>query len=209
MQSDFHRSQLPPVEDEQEEWVPEEGEWGLGEPEQAGTYPRVGGASARRGRRRLGRSMTLRGLLGLLLLLLLAVVLWWGARTLFPPPVATPTPAVVATLRPLATPTPAATTAATVSVVTPVPTPTPAPKVAAISVGQTVLIGGTDEEGIRFRSGPGLDYVTLVVLEEGTKLKALEGPQEADGFVWWRLEMEDGTIGWAAEEWLEPISATD
>ncbi|MBC8448771.1 MAG: SH3 domain-containing protein [Chloroflexi bacterium] len=209
MQNEFDRPELPPYEDEVEEWTPEEVAWGVDEPEQPGIYPRVARAGSSRSRRRLGRSMTLRGLLGLLLLLLLAVAVWWGARMIFPPAEATPTPAAAATLPPLATPTPAVTTAATVSVATPMPSPTPTPRAPAISVGQTVRIGGTDEEGIRFRLGPGLDYVTLGVLEEGVSLKVLEGPEQADGFVWWRLEMEDGTIGWAADDWLEPVSGTD
>ncbi|MDH7485743.1 MAG: SH3 domain-containing protein [Anaerolineae bacterium] len=201
------RPAFPPYADE-EEWTPGEVTSEVEGTEQAGVYPRATRAGVRAGRRRLGRSMTLRGLLALLVLLLLAVVLWWSARALFPPPVATPTAAAAATSLPLATPTPAITAAATVSAVTSVPSPTPTPQ-AAIAVGQMVQISGTEEEGIRFRSGPGLDYATLDILQEGVRLKVLEGPEQADGFAWWRLEMEDGTVGWAAGDWLEPISASE
>jgi hypothetical protein len=33
----------------------------------------------------------------------------------------------------------------------------------------------------------------------------LEGPQEADGHVWWRLEDEGGTAGWGSDTWLELV----
>lgn len=207
MQNGPDRPAFPPYEDEAE-WTPEEVTGEADEPEQAGVYPRATRAGFRPGRRRLGRSMTLRGLLALLVLLLLAIVLWWSARALFPPPVTTPSPAAAATSLPLATSTLAITAAATVSTATPVPSPTPTPQ-AAIAVGQMVRVSGTDEEGIRFRSGPGLDYATLDILHEGVRLKVLEGPEQADGFVWWRLEMEDGTVGWAAGDWLEPVSASE
>jgi uncharacterized protein YraI len=72
-----------------------------------------------------------------------------------------------------------------------------------------VRVTGTGAEGIRFRSGPGTDYTTLAILEEGAELKVLGGPEEGDGFAWWRLEMDDGTTGWAAEDWLHPFEGTE
>jgi len=68
-----------------------------------------------------------------------------------------------------------------------------------------VRVSGTGEIGLRLRSGPGLDYVTYKIVPEGSVLKVLSGPEEADGFTWWRLEDEDGVVGWAVEEWLEPV----
>ena len=63
-----------------------------------------------------------------------------------------------------------------------------------------------------------LACVALIVLggcaskkfvQDGTILKVLDGPEEADGLTWWRLEDpkeedEDLKIGWGADEWLEP-----
>jgi len=72
-----------------------------------------------------------------------------------------------------------------------------------------VRVTGTDQEGIRLRSGPGTTYGTLAILGEGTKLKVLEGSEVAEGRTWWRLEMEDGTIGWAAGNWLQVVAGAD
>jgi len=145
-------------------------------------------------------------MVGLLLLLLFAVAFWWVARTIFLPPQATPTPSAMGTPGIMRTPALAAPAAEMVSTVTPSPTSTPAAK---ITVGQMVRVSGTEQEGIRFRTGPGLSYITLDILKEGTKLKVLEGPEEGDGYLWWRLVAEDGTVGWAAQDWLRPVAGTE
>jgi hypothetical protein len=133
--------------------------------------------------------------LAIILLLAIAAVagLWWKAFiperpevTLTPSPSPTPTPT--------RTPTPL-----------PPPTPTPTPP-AEITVGGYVKVTGTGIKGLRLRSGPGLDYITFKILEEGSILKVLGGPEEADGYTWWRLEDEAGVIGWSVEDWLEPTS---
>lgn len=114
-----------------------------------------------------------------------------------------PTPTVRGTQ---GTDTPVSTSTLPKPTATPPPAPTPTVPASQFTAGQVVRISTMDEEGIRFRSGPGLDYVTVDVLEEGTELKVLEGPVEADGYVWWRLEMGDGTIGWGPEDWLRPLT---
>jgi len=103
---------------------------------------------------------------------------------------ATPTPLLVA-----APPSPTPT-------LTPTPTPTPTP---GIQIGARVRITITDGSGMRFRSGPGTDYITLAIMPDGTEFRVVDGPQEnADG-TWWRLEAEDGTIGWGAANLLELV----
>ncbi|HID87711.1 MAG TPA: SH3 domain-containing protein [Anaerolineae bacterium] len=88
---------------------------------------------------------------------------------------------------------------------TPLPTPTPTPTVPTeITVGGYVKVVGAEEDQLSYRSGPGLKYARLTLLKDGTILKVLEGPEEADGYTWWRLEDEDGFIGWAADDWLVP-----
>lgn len=74
-----------------------------------------------------------------------------------------------------------------------------------IEPGGFVAIQGTNSLGLRFRIGPGLNYATADVYDEGTRFKVLEGPELANEINWWRLEGEDGTIGWAAGEFLEPV----
>jgi hypothetical protein len=148
----------------------------------------------------------LRAVLGVFLVVLLGVSAWWGVRALLLPSTSTPTPAAIWTPAPLALPLPSPTPAGSRPAEAALATPTPVPAVASIGVGQRVRVAGTDQEGIRLRGEPGVDYATLLIVEEGVVLKVLGGPQEADGYRWWQLEMEDGTVGWAVEDWLEPVS---
>jgi uncharacterized protein YraI len=73
-----------------------------------------------------------------------------------------------------------------------------------ITVGGYVKVVGAEADQLSYRSGPGLKYARLALLKDGTILKVLDGPEEADGYTWWRLQDEDGFIGWAADDWLEP-----
>lgn len=85
---------------------------------------------------------------------------------------------------------------------TPTPTPTPLP---GIAVGARVRVIITDGSGMRFRTGPGSGYITLAIVPDGTVFKVVDGPVESEGRTWWRLEAEDGTIGWGAAELLELV----
>jgi hypothetical protein len=50
-----------------------------------------------------------------------------------------------------------------------------------------------------------LQSTTLKTVIDGTRLLILEGPREADGLRWWRLQdRADGAEGWAAETYLTP-----
>lgn len=86
----------------------------------------------------------------------------------------------------------------------PIPTVLPTPP-GDITVGIRVRVVGTGVDKLRLRSGPGLNYVTVTLVDDGHEFQVLEGPQSANGYQWWRLEDSDGTIGWAAANWLEPI----
>ncbi len=143
------------------------------------------------------RGLPLWPLLVIVLLILIVLVSLWNPFAPSPEPtveiVPTLTP-VPPTLPPLPTATP-----------TPFPTPTPTPTVPTkITVGGYVKVVGAEADQLSYRSGPGLNYARLTLLKDGTILKVLDGPEEADGYTWWRLEDEDGFIGWAADDWLEP-----
>jgi len=84
-----------------------------------------------------------------------------------------------------------------------VPTATP-PLPDRIGVGVRVEVSGTGEDNLRLRAGPGTDFATMQIVADGTKFTVLEGPQSQGGYDWWRLEMMDGTIGWAVENFLKP-----
>jgi hypothetical protein len=85
-----------------------------------------------------------------------------------------------------------------------VPTATP-PLPDRVTVGIRVVVAGTGADRLRMRAGPGTDYATMQIVSDGTEFTVLEGPQSQGGFEWWRLEMADGTIGWAVETYLTPI----
>jgi hypothetical protein len=106
----------------------------------------------------------------------------------------TPTPIVpTATLRPTDVPQP-----------TPAPTATPE----GLFAGREAIVSGTGS-ALRLRSDPGLQSTTLKTVADGTRLKILEGPREADGLRWWRLQdQSDGAEGWAAETYLTPAATS-
>lgn len=151
-------------------------------------------------------------------LIALAILLWF----LYPrfsgtgPPATEQAPGTVIAALITATPPPAetATRAPTRSIslvetsVPPSPTPMPALPTATlpakVQAGIYAKVAGTGSGGLRFRSGPGLDFITWRILPEGEILKVTGGPREADGAVWWRALDKTGLVGWAAEQYLVP-----
>jgi hypothetical protein len=115
-------------------------------------------------------------------------------------PLAIPTPTPTATLVPTATALPTLTPTDT-----PVPTATATP-VPVIMPGGQVIVKGTEGQQLRLRAGPALTNATLRILTEGTALKVLEGPEASDGFQWWRVQTDDGLVGWVAGDWLVPVA---
>ena len=110
------------------------------------------------------------------------------------------TPTATPTSLPTATPLPTLTLTPTLA---PTATPTPAPQIAA---GGTVVVQGTGGDKLRLRTAPGLSYDVAASLDDGARLKVLEGPQTADGYTWWKLQTSSGTAGWAAVNWLAPVA---
>ncbi len=112
-----------------------------------------------------------------------------------PPPTATPTTPSLPTLAP-PTDTPL------------LPTPTTPLQ---ITIGAWVKVVGSGDAGLSFRAGPGLENARLKILNDGARLKVLDGPRESDGHTWWRLEEyvdgQAGVIGWTVEQYLEPTGA--
>ncbi len=110
------------------------------------------------------------------------------------PPTATATPRP-----PTATPTP------------PPPTPTsppPTPTLTAnhMAVGSPARV--VARTGINIRQDPTAKSRLLGRFGAGVKLQVLDGPVQADGFTWWRLDDQHGKTGWAADgdskdRWLD------
>ncbi len=144
---------------------------------------------------------TILGALGIstLLCVLFALWVWWTQ----PPAPAPFTPASVSlTLIPAPTTTP-----------TPEPTPTPdasllvTPDASGIVVGGYVQITGTDGQGLRIRSGPGLNTTSLFLGFDTEAFEVRDGPEIVDGFTWWYLvaPVDETRAGWAASAYLVPI----
>ncbi|MBI3151608.1 MAG: SH3 domain-containing protein [Chloroflexi bacterium] len=138
------------------------------------------------------------GFAATLLIITLIVIGWTSPRfspdvgfapadlTMIPAPTHTPNVTVVPTNDPLATPT---------------FDPT------AININGYVQITGTEGEGLRIRSAPGLETETVFRGEEAEVFVVKDGPQSVDGYTWWYLvaPYDETRAGWAAADFLAVI----
>jgi hypothetical protein len=119
---------------------------------------------------------------------------------------ATPQPGASASavVLPTATRKPAATTpgAPTATVVLPVEGTTEPTPFTEIAAGATVVVQGTQGAGLNLREQPTTYAKIVASAPEGEELTVLDGPQDSDGFVWWKLRTSDGKEGWGAAQWL-------
>lgn len=86
--------------------------------------------------------------------------------------------------------------------------PTPAPAISdGIGIGVRVQVSGTGEVGLSIRSDASTQAERRSIAEEGTIFLVTDGPQEADGLVWWFIkdEVDPNIIGWAAADYLTPV----
>jgi hypothetical protein len=175
----------------------------LQQPEPGEAAPRP--PSSRRPRRQStpGLPWQWLGIAFLVVLIVAAVVYVVRGLPAGPPaveePTATPT-AVQPTAAPkVGSPTPLP----TVKPPTSTPELEPSPPQTEIEAGAEVIVAGTGVDGLSFRSGPGTKYARLKTIHDDDIFTVLEGPEEGDDYRWWRLEDEEGTVGWAVEDWLE------
>lgn len=148
-----------------------------------------------------------------LAIIALAILAWflYPRFTGTPEPVARATPPtllvplITATPRPATATRPPATETVIAATLTTAPSVTVEPTIPVkVNRGAYVRVAGTGGFGLRFRSGPGLDFVTWRIVPEGEILLVTGGPREADDFVWWRLVDQSGIVGWAVEQYLVP-----
>ena len=81
----------------------------------------------------------------------------------------------------------------------------------------TITVGGyvrvAAPAGLSFREAANTSGTLIELLETGTVLSVIGGPQQAGGFTWWQLrKLDDGKEGWSAagsgeEVFLEPAPA--
>lgn len=80
--------------------------------------------------------------------------------------------------------------------------------------GQVTFTDGTPS---RLRSAPGTDSEVITQMAEGTQFTVIGEPYCADDYRWWQIQLDDGTVGYAAEThmiadgaeyFLEPLEIT-
>ncbi len=131
------------------------------------------------------------------LLLITLIAIGWKRPPLsggqgFVPADLTVIAAPTATVNPTATATPSGTT-----------TPPPG----QIGIGGYVQISGTEGAGLRIHSAPGLNTDTVFRGEEAETFQVTDGPQQADGYTWWRIvaPYDSTRAGWAASDFLAVV----
>lgn len=82
-------------------------------------------------------------------------------------------------------------------------TPTPQP----IAIGITVQVISVGDQQLNVRERPGIVDVNIAFrAPEGTRFIIGDGPSQADGLTWWRLDdPTTGRSGWAASNYLQPV----
>ncbi len=150
-------------------------------------------------------------LLGLAATILGCIAAWsLVSGWLFQPPAEAggPTQATIIVLTappsPTAVPTGSVVPPTAIPTFTPIPTPDTAVAPEAITAGFYAVVANTDGLGLTVRGGPSTKNVVITVVDEGQSLLILDGPQEAEEFVWWQVRLDNGLEGWAVENFLEP-----
>jgi hypothetical protein len=74
-----------------------------------------------------------------------------------------------------------------------------------LEIGVYAKIIGTDGQGLRIRSTPGLNGEQQFLGFDAEVFRIQDGPTEVDGYTWWYLvsNYDDGRAGWAASNFLE------
>lgn len=75
-------------------------------------------------------------------------------------------------------------------------------------LGDFIQITGTSGEGLRLRSEPGRSYSVKFIGMDSEVFEVIDGPVEADGFVWWYLEApyDKTRNGWSVDEYLQLVT---
>ena len=92
---------------------------------------------------------------------------------------------------------------------TPTFTPTPEPGT-ALAVGQPARVIAPG--GLNMRDAPSTGGTLVLQLGPGQRVDVVEGPTQADGYTWWRVDDGGGNQGWVVQgdgetEWLGPTTA--
>ncbi len=81
----------------------------------------------------------------------------------------------------------------------------PPPPTAEFGRGDRIQVTGA----LRVRVAPGTDEREVASpyypgsMPVGSLGTIVDGPQEVDGYVWWKIDYDRGVTGWSAQDWLE------
>lgn len=91
---------------------------------------------------------------------------------------------------------------------TPIPTPDTAVAPDEVTVGYYATVVNTEGAGVTVRGGPSTSNAILTVANEGLLVMVIDGPEadELNERIWWQIELDDGTQGWAAGDFLAPAA---
>lgn len=71
----------------------------------------------------------------------------------------------------------------------------------ALVAGGTATVTGS---GVNMRADASTDADIVVSLAEGQEVTVTDGPRDAGGYTWWRVQLGEGTEGWVAADFLAP-----
>lgn len=60
------------------------------------------------------------------------------------------------------------------------------------------------EDNVNVRASASADAEIVTVANAGDVADVIDGPEEADGYVWWNVVLSDGSSGWMVEDYLVP-----
>lgn len=146
------------------------------------------------------------GAIGIAILLLIITLVILIASRPAPAPKGVPTAALFVIPAPTDTiPVP---TSAPIAILTPasdVPLPPPP---GVIAVGSFVQVTGTGVDGLRLRADHSLDSKTDFLGMDTEVFQITDGPQEADGYLWWYLvaPADQQRRGWGVANYLITIA---
>lgn len=83
----------------------------------------------------------------------------------------------------------------------PLPTLTPTSEALILSVGDIVRVNTASGDTLNMRSAPTVvsDDNIVTRLDDNQLVTLLEGPIASEGFIWWRVQAENGQSGWVVE----------
>jgi hypothetical protein len=109
-------------------------------------------------------------------------------------PTAMPTKEPTTTAQPTASPTPKAT-----ATKMPDPTPTQEVKQNTPQIRQAKVVS---ESGVMIRESPSTSSLILAYLNNGEYVTLLGEQESAQGILWEKVQLDDGTVGWASSQYL-------